>query len=163
MNHIVHYRLSDGEIIAQHISSCAQPTPANCGALTIAGSAGVISHQLYCVDLESQTVVAKNADQLAAIRAGALEQHVRSSIAAELLRTDCTQLPDYPITPEMRAAWTTYRQALRDLSKWGYSGDQQMTAWPVSPDGRSAPIFAPDVPKPARPAPTVSLDLPPSA
>ena len=33
---------------------------------------------------------------------------------AMLTASDWTQLPDAPLTEEQRAAWATYRQALRD-------------------------------------------------
>lgn len=39
---------------------------------------------------------------------------------AELARTDWTQLPDAPVDKE---AWSTYRQALRDLPAQGGSAD----------------------------------------
>lgn len=151
MRHIVHYRLSDGEIVAQHRTLSDQIVPVGCGTLEVADTVNFFSPGDYCVDLKSQTMVAKTADQLAAIRAGALEQHVRSSIASELARTDCTQLADHPAAPQ-RAAWATYRQALRDLSKKGLTGDQQLAAWPPAPDGRHSPVFLGDIPKPAPPA-----------
>ena len=33
-----------------------------------------------------------------------------------LVNTDYTQMPDYPITNELKAQWATYRQALRDIT-----------------------------------------------
>lgn len=47
----------------------------------------------------------------------------RNTLLAE---TDWTQLPDSPFTAPERAAWATYRQALRDL-------DMNGTTWPSAP------------------------------
>jgi len=33
-----------------------------------------------------------------------------------LANTDYTQMPDYPITDELKTQWATYRQALRDIT-----------------------------------------------
>jgi hypothetical protein len=35
-----------------------------------------------------------------------------------LQNSDWTQLPDVPLTEEQKAAWATYRQALRDFSPY---------------------------------------------
>lgn len=45
--------------------------------------------------------------------------------------TDYTQAADSPLTAEQKAAWATYRQALRDLPA-AYSGEGPI-AWPVAP------------------------------
>ena len=45
--------------------------------------------------------------------------------------TDWTQAADSPLTDEERAAWATYRQALRDLPA-AYSGDGAIP-WPEAP------------------------------
>lgn len=45
--------------------------------------------------------------------------------------TDWTQVADSPLSEEQRAAWATYRQALRDLPA-AYSGDGPIP-WPVAP------------------------------
>jgi hypothetical protein len=47
---------------------------------------------------------------------------------AELARTDWTQLEDVPVN---RAAWATYRQALRDLPAQG--GQAEAAIFPVAP------------------------------
>ena len=47
---------------------------------------------------------------------------------AELVRTDWTQLADVPVD---KAAWATYRQALRDLPEQGGSADA--VEFPVAP------------------------------
>jgi len=41
--------------------------------------------------------------------------YLRAIRDALMLCTDWTQMADAPLTPELRAAWTSYRQSLRDL------------------------------------------------
>lgn len=48
---------------------------------------------------------------------------------ALLLASDWTQLPDVPL--ETKAAWATYRQALRDITD--QPGYPQNVIWPVAP------------------------------
>jgi hypothetical protein len=138
MKHIVHYRLSDGEIVVQHIGLSEQKTPAGCAAIEIKNSSGVLSSN-YRVDPNSKQIVERDATEKAIIKAAEVAALVRARIAADLARTDHTQLPDYPISPAQRVAWATYRQALRDLSKKGLTGDQQLSEWPAAPDVRPAP------------------------
>jgi hypothetical protein len=47
-----------------------------------------------------------------------------------LVQSDWTQMPDSPLSPELRAEWATYRQALRDLPN---SGDVNNIVWPQQP------------------------------
>lgn len=47
-----------------------------------------------------------------------------------LAASDWTQLPDSPLTSEVRSAWASYRQALRDL-------DMSGTDWPAQPVSES--------------------------
>ena len=61
-------------------------------------------------------------DRLAYLR------HVRDLLMSV---TDWTQANDSPLTEAQRAAWATYRQALRDLPSV-YSGDGPIP-WPVAP------------------------------
>lgn len=55
-------------------------------------------------------------------------RHVRDLLMG---LSDYTQAADSPLTAEQRAAWATYRQALRDLPQT-YSGDGPIP-WPVEP------------------------------
>lgn len=57
---------------------------------------------------------------------------VQSAIAHELHHTDSYMVPDRPMADEMRNAWITYRQALRDLSKLP-TPTAMVTAWPARP------------------------------
>jgi hypothetical protein len=45
--------------------------------------------------------------------------------------TDWTQAADSPLSETQRAAWATYRQALRDLP--GVYGGEGPIPWPVAP------------------------------
>jgi len=55
-------------------------------------------------------------------------RHVRDILIG---LSDWTQATDAPLTESQRAAWATYRQALRDLPQ-AYSGDGPIP-WPVAP------------------------------
>lgn len=48
-----------------------------------------------------------------------------------LANSDWTQLPDVPLTAEQKAAWATYRQALRDVP--AQAGFPENINWPVIP------------------------------
>ena len=55
-------------------------------------------------------------------------RHVRDLLMSV---TDWTQAADSPLSEEQRAAWATYRQALRDLPST-YSGEGPIP-WPAEP------------------------------
>ena len=55
---------------------------------------------------------------------------IRSERNTILSACDWTQIPDAPLTPEKKAAWTVYRQTLRDFAE---TCDPANPAWPVSP------------------------------
>lgn len=48
-----------------------------------------------------------------------------------LAQTDWTQLPDAPLTDELKAAWGEYRQALRDITT--QPGFPDKIKWPSKP------------------------------
>lgn len=58
-------------------------------------------------------------------------QLLRDRRARLLRQSDFTQIPDAPFTEEQRAAWATYRQALRDLPET--FSDPATVVWPVPP------------------------------
>lgn len=68
------------------------------------------------------TKPAPDGDRLAYLR------HVRDLLMG---LTDYTQSNDSPLNETQRAAWATYRQALRDLPQ-AYSGDGPIP-WPTAP------------------------------
>jgi len=52
-----------------------------------------------------------------------------------LSSSDWTQVPDSPLTTEQKAAWATYRQALRDLPA-NLTGEEitvEDAPWPTPP------------------------------
>ncbi|KGM86773.1 hypothetical protein rosmuc_03066 [Roseovarius mucosus DSM 17069] len=59
-------------------------------------------------------------------------QGIRNIRNQLLAASDWTQLPDAPLGSEARAAWASYRQALRDVTN-GVTGPDQIE-WPARPD-----------------------------
>lgn len=45
--------------------------------------------------------------------------------------SDWTQMPDADLTSQMKQAWATYRQALRDITDQSNFPDE--IVWPISP------------------------------
>jgi hypothetical protein len=63
--------------------------------------------------------------------------YIRKVRDALLDDTDWTQMPDNPLAPEVKAAWATYRQQLRDFpgSLTLQEGDTiESISWPLRPD-----------------------------
>lgn len=56
---------------------------------------------------------------------------VRAERKRRLFESDWTQIPDAPLSAEQRAAWQTYRQALRDLPET--TENPADVDWPVPP------------------------------
>lgn len=56
-------------------------------------------------------------------------RHIRNQLLAAC---DWTQMPDAPLDTDARAAWATYRQALRDVTD-GVTDPAQIE-WPARPD-----------------------------
>jgi hypothetical protein len=54
----------------------------------------------------------------------------------KLFRSDWTQFPDSPLTDEVKAAWVTYRQALRDVpANYSEINSLDEVSWPTVPGG----------------------------
>lgn len=51
-----------------------------------------------------------------------------------LAASDKTQVPDFPITPEQRQQWSSYRQTLRAMPEL-YAADPASAVWPTPPTG----------------------------
>ena len=64
-----------------------------------------------------------------------LSVDIQSVVSRELHATDQFMIPDRPMADDKRAAWATYRQALRGLSKLPTPA-KQIAAWPQRPDGQ---------------------------
>ena len=60
------------------------------------------------------------------------DEQVRSERNELLAASDWTQMPDSPLSDADKAAWATYRTALRDVpSQSGFPGN---IVWPTPPD-----------------------------
>jgi hypothetical protein len=59
------------------------------------------------------------------------EATVRSARDRLIAASDWTQLPDAPLTTTQKAAWKTYRQALRDVT--AQAGFPDNVTWPKVP------------------------------
>jgi hypothetical protein len=130
MTTYIHYRESDGEIFGWETGvsePSAQPD------LATAALEDVVTPdpRRQRFDVAALGLVDKDADDIAASLAPTADD-LRRRIAGELAATDQFMMPDRPLTGEMRAAWVTYRQALRDLSKLPTPA-AQLAAWPASP------------------------------
>ncbi|MBJ7443574.1 MAG: phage tail assembly chaperone [Sphingobium sp.] len=64
---------------------------------------------------------------------GAILAKLRADRDARLAQSDWTQLPDVPLSPDERAAWSLYRQALRDMPEQA-DFDPEAIGWPIRPD-----------------------------
>jgi hypothetical protein len=141
VKHVLHYRLSDGEIV-RHVSCPEQSATENAKQISAEHAAVAVedlptafSMSTHRVDVASREIVAKTASERAATKTTMAARMLPVTIANELARTDKTQLPDYPVSAAERSAWRAYRQALRDLSKADIAPAQKIERWPAAPDG----------------------------
>jgi hypothetical protein len=63
-----------------------------------------------------------------------LHSNIREARNSKLYACDWTQLPDAPVSQELKAEWTSYRQALRDIPD-NLEGitDIEQIQWPTPP------------------------------
>lgn len=59
-------------------------------------------------------------------------ERLRNQRNRRLFMSDSTQLSDAPLTSSQKTAWTTYRQALRDLPE--NTEDPKNVTWPSQPE-----------------------------
>lgn len=87
------------------------------------------------VDLTEEEIAQRELDFAAAKKEAAAD--LRRARSALLEASDWTQLPDVPLGAAMRAAWTNYRQALRD---WPATVTDPFDPppWPEPPTGGRA-------------------------
>jgi hypothetical protein len=74
-------------------------------------------------------MIVDDEDKLADLRARALP-HIRETRNQLMAMCDWRVMPDSPLTPEKRAEWTVYRQALRDLPS---TTELVRPVWPTMP------------------------------
>lgn len=90
------------------------------------------------VDVEEETVIRRTWPNAAPDEAGwaahveQLAASVRAERDAKLTACDWTQMPDAPLTSEVKAAWAAYRQQLRDVPE--QTGFPLAVEWPVGPE-----------------------------
>jgi len=94
-------------------------------------SDATIDPALHKVDLEYLCVI----DKTLAEKLATLLPVVNATIRCELAATDAFMALDRPVSDTLRAAWITYRQALRDLSKNYADAASMIRNWPSRPDG----------------------------
>ena len=80
---------------------------------------------------EEEAEDAKAAAWNAGGRREAQLNELRRERAIKLIESDWTQATDSPLTDEVKASWTTYRQQLRDLP--ATTDDPANPTWPVAP------------------------------
>lgn len=61
------------------------------------------------------------------------EQDIKMDRNSLLISSDWTQIPNNPLTIELKEQWATYRQKLRDITK--QSGYPFNVIWPTPPQG----------------------------
>jgi hypothetical protein len=87
------------------------------------------------VDLTEEEVTARQAEE-AEWKAGAdartAEEH-RETRNGLLAASDWTQMPDSPLTTEVKTSWVTYRTALRDLPSHSNWPNLEDSDWPTKP------------------------------
>lgn len=94
---------------------------------------------LHKIDLETLEIIDKTPYE-SNFASQPKSHEIRHIIASELSNSDQYMVPDRAMSEDKRAAWATYRQALRDLSKKATTVEM-LEAWPVRPDGTDAAAF----------------------
>jgi len=131
--HFVHFNPATGEIVGWESTDVAPPAVAGHEVLEVESIDGV-GHKTHKVHVKRRAVAAKTKKELSAARETTIFK-VKQIVFAELQASDVTQIPDYPISQDLRAKWTSYRQALRDLSKNNGTARAMLDAFPARPDG----------------------------
>jgi hypothetical protein len=135
-----HYHPGTGEIISWDNSNGAQSATSHFSGHVVAsvkfvGQHSDIDPRKHKIDVSSRPL--RVVDKTPAEKAVALLptlHEVKCVIARDLEATDSYAVSDRPMSEELRSAWHTYRQSLRDLSK--LPGPVAMVeAWPIRPDG----------------------------
>lgn len=131
----VHYRTDNGEIVGYENTIDPQKQP-GCEILSVVVDDGhhcTPDSKLHRVDLKTLEIADKTDAERAQAAAPTL-QEVQRAIALSLASSDQFVMPDRPMTDTARAEWVTYRQALRELSKYP-SPSEMIDHWPARPDG----------------------------
>ena len=92
---------------------------------------GIADDSTDTVDVETKTVKPNSKPAPTPEPAPDLSNEIRARRSRLLSLCDWTQVPDSPLTPEVKALWITYRQALRDITK--QPGFPNSITWPIQP------------------------------
>lgn len=82
-------------------------------------------------ETEAREVFGASEEAIAAARRETQLDAIRAERNRRIAASDWTQLPDAALTAEQKAAWASYRQALRDLPE--AAADLDNVVWPVKP------------------------------
>lgn len=98
------------------------------------GELEVYSSETFTIDANRKVVVVvRSVEPMPQDQITAMEEAKASAIRSErnekLSASDWTQVPDAPVD---KAAWATYRQALRDIT--AQAGFPHSVTWPVKPE-----------------------------
>jgi hypothetical protein len=134
-----HYHPETGEIVSWDNSNGPLPAKSHFSGHVVAAIKFIGQHS----DIDPKRhkiangqVVEKTAAEKTAALLPTLHE-IKCAILRDLEATDSLAVLDRPMADDVRAAWRTYRQALRDLSK--LPGPSNMVrAWPIRPDGVDA-------------------------
>jgi len=110
--------------------------PANAVEITEAEHAALLAAQASGQSIQAGEDGRPVAVARPAPDAGQLAIRIRAARDAKLTTCDWTQLTDSPLSAEAKAAWTVYRQALRDITaQEGFPWDGEISAvpWPAMP------------------------------
>lgn len=140
----IYFRPTDGEICGW----CNSPVPEVPAGLLVStidvpdGAHFWPDPKLHKIDLVTHELIDKSPEEQALANAVTIHE-VNSVIYTQLKNSDEVVVPDRPLSDVKRAAWVTYRQALRDLSKPHDTDDptrrptpaDMIRAWPMHPSG----------------------------
>lgn len=138
------YRTETGAIFAIETSP-STALPSDIGSISVPDQGVIPTSRTHRIDVTAtphSLVELTEAERLDANRPNNVE--VTIGVARELAVTDQFMAPDRPMSEDQRAAWTAYRQALRDLSKSDPVRGRVRTTvemiqdWPIRPDGADA-------------------------
>jgi hypothetical protein len=91
-----------------------------------------VARDMFADDAELGTKAEQEAAYQAGLDAAVAEGH-RATRNKLLADSDWTQMNDSPLTNEVKTAWATYRQELRDLSDLDAWPNLDDADWPVAP------------------------------
>jgi hypothetical protein len=131
---IIHYHTQTGEISAWGSGDSDSSHFDNHDVVRLEDAP--VDPNLHKIDLTSLKLVDKSPDEKRQALLPTLPE-INGAIAGDLAATDSWMMPDRGAAAADVAAWKTYRQALRDLSKQPDT-IAMVEAWPLRPDGADA-------------------------